>query len=255
MRRASWILGVLSLGACAAPPQAPDEVEADEEHAEPITVEDDKSRCDYKGRDDRAVQETSGPGAKHLNVRRVYRVVGLGAEQRRVIVCREIDTNLDGVKDLVRRYDDKGTPIEEQADANYDGRIDTWVTYTFGKVAKVELDNRGDGRPDETRLYVDGRLNRLQRDTNGDGKPDVWEIYSEHKLERVGVDLDYDGRVDRWDRDAIAQREAEEKKRREEEEQKKQSAGGAGGGGGGSTTESDEGPEGGPRKGTASPGG
>lgn len=227
-----WLL------ACSAPPQVPEEGVVDEkEDAAPVRVDDDKSRCDYKGRDDRAVQEASGPGAKHLNVRRVYRVVGIGAEQRRIIACREIDTNLDGVKDLVRRYDDKGTPTEEQADANYDGRIDTWVTFTFGKVAKVELDNRGDGRPDETRLYVDGRLNRLQRDTNGDGKPDVWEIYSEEKLERMGVDLDHDGRVDRWDRDAIAQREAEERKRQEEAQQKQN----GGGGGSSGSPKNDEG--------------
>ena len=46
-----------------------------------------------------------------------------------VIICREIDTNLDGVKDIVRTYNEKGESLHEQADTNYDGRIDTWITF------------------------------------------------------------------------------------------------------------------------------
>lgn len=179
------------------------------ETADPSEVEqslptDDRSRCDYKGRVDRTVMESRAPGAAHHNVRRVFRVVGLGEEQRKIIVCREMDTNLDGIKDVVRRYDDEGTPKSEEADANYDGNMDTWITFALGKVASLELDTSGDGKPDESRLYVRGDLSRVQRDTNADGRPDVWEIYSGEKLERLGVDLDHDGRVDRWDRDAAA---------------------------------------------------
>ncbi|MGC4092050.1 MAG: hypothetical protein QM756_30050 [Polyangiaceae bacterium] len=168
---------------------------------------DDRSRCDYKGRADREVSEAAGPGAKFPNIRRVFGIVGQGEERRRVLLCREVDTNLDGAKDIVRTFNDKGEPLSELSDSNYDGKIDTWISFTRGRVAKMQLDTAGRGSADETRFYVGGKLSRAQRDTNQDGKPDVWEVYEEGKLQRIGVDLDFDGHVDRWDRDEIALRE------------------------------------------------
>lgn len=176
---------------------------------------DDRSRCDFKGRADREVIETTGPGAIQPNIRRVFAIVGEGEDVRKVLLCREVDTNLDGMKDVVRTYNDKGEALHEQADSNYNGKIDTWISFARGRIAKVELDANGDGRPDETRYYVDGKLSRAQRDRNNDGKADVWEIYDGGRLQRMGMDLDYDGHVDRWDRDEQAMRAAE----REEEEQ------------------------------------
>jgi hypothetical protein len=178
---------------------------------------DDQSRCDFKGRADREAVESSGPGATVPNVRRVFGVLGEGDDRRRVLFCREVDTNLDGVKDVVRTYNDKGDAVDEQADVNYDGRVDTWIRFAGGRIVKEELDNNGDGKPDETRYYVKGKLSRAQRDTNFDGKPDVWEVYADGVLERMGTDLDFDGHVDRWDRDEVAHRLADQKEREEEE--------------------------------------
>jgi hypothetical protein len=177
----------------------------------------DQSRCDYKGRPDRESIESNGPGAATPNIRRVFGIIGEGDDRRRVLFCREIDTNLDGAKDVVRTYNDKGDPVEEEADSNYDGRVDTWIQFAGGRISKVEIDRNHDGRPDETRFYVKGVISRVQRDTNNDGKPDVWEVYSDGQLERIGVDLDFDGHVDRWDRDEVAHRAAEEKEREDEE--------------------------------------
>jgi hypothetical protein len=180
--------------------------------------EDDKSRCKYKGRADREVKETASLGSNFPNIRRVYALVGEGEEIKQVLLCREVDTNLDGVKDVVRTYNDKGEPITELADTDYNGAIDTWVTFSHGRVSKIRRDTNGDRKPDETELYVRGRLSRIQRDTNHDGKTDVWEIYNEQgRLERIGVDLDGDGHVDRWDRDEIFARQRAEKEREEEE--------------------------------------
>ena len=187
---------------------------------------DDKSRCDFKGRADREVNETAGPGAIQPNIRRVFGVVGEGDQRRKVLLCREVDTNLDGSKDVVRTYTDKGDALNELADANYDGQIDTWITFARGRIAKVQVDRTNDGRPDETRFYVGGKLARAQRDTNNDGKPDIWEIYEDGKLQRMGVDLDHDSHVDRWDRDESLVRATAEKERaeleREEAERKRQ---------------------------------
>lgn len=189
---------------------------------------DDQSRCDFRGRADRDARETSSTGSIVPNVRRVYGFVGTGDARQKVLLCREVDTNLDGAKDLVRVYDDKGEKLNEQADANYDGRIDTWITFATGRVNKIELDRNADGKVDETRYYAGGRVTRIQRDTNADGKADVFEVYEGGRLERMGTDADHDGRVDRWDRDEVrahddAMREArelEEKKKQEEAQQK-----------------------------------
>jgi hypothetical protein len=178
---------------------------------------DDQSRCAFASRADREVSESKGPSAQFPSVRRVYGIVGEGDDRRRILLCREADTNLDGVKDVVRTYNDRGEALNELADADYDGNIDTWITFSRGRMAKIQIDNARRGAPDETRLYVAGKLSRAQRDTNHDGKPDVWEIYADGQLQRLGVDLDYDGHVDRWDRDEILMREINERERRQAE--------------------------------------
>jgi hypothetical protein len=188
-------------------------------------AQDDRSRCDFKGRTDREVAETVGPGAVQPNIRRVFAVVGEGEDRRKVLLCREVDTNLDGVKDVVRTYNDKGEVLNELADANYDGKIDTWAQFSRGRIAKVQVDSNRDTTPDETWFYVRGKLNRVQRDTNHDGKPDVWEIYDDGRLQRMGIDLDHDGHVDRWDRDEVFMRAAAAKEREEEEREEAADAG------------------------------
>ncbi len=210
-----WV--VLALGGCgwgssgeAASPQ--DAVARDESGRE---FGADQSRCEHEGRADREAHETAGPGAVQPNIRRVYAVASEGEEQRRVLICREVDTNFDGIKDVVRIYEDTGEPAMEAADTDFDGRMDLWMTFQDGRPGKAEEDTNGDGRPDEVRFYLSGRLRRAQRDTNFDGKADVWEIYDDGRLQRVGEDLDHDGLVDRWSRDEILAREAEAKENHE----------------------------------------
>jgi hypothetical protein len=212
----------LALAGCGGGMQVQGEGDMAPEIAKARAQGDDRSQCDFRGRDDREVTESSGPGAFQPNVRRVYRILGEGDARRKVLVCREVDTNLDGVKDLVRRYDDKGEVKEELADSIYDGKIDSWIQYAGGRISKVETDENSDGKADETRYYVRGKLSRAQRDSNHDGKPDIWEIYASGRLERMGFDVDFDGRVDRWDRDEVARRDAELKERAEEEKARKE---------------------------------
>jgi hypothetical protein len=185
---------------------------------------DDASRCEFRGRVDREAKESAGLGTIRPNIRRVYALVGEGDDRRRVLLCREVDSNLDGKKDVMRTFNDKGESLRELADSDYDGKIDTWITFARGRMAKVELDTNHDGNPDEFRYYVQGKLARLQRDTNRDGKPDVWEIYEDGALKRMGFDLDFDGHVDRWDRDEVAERVALEREVQEEEKRKREQA-------------------------------
>lgn len=171
---------------------------------------DDKSMCDWKSKPELQVSEANGPGALKPNVRRVYKVVGEGESRHKTLVCREIDTNLDGIKDVVRTFNAKGEAVHEEADRDYDGKIDLWISFVDGRIAQEDIDTNGDGKADVWKFYVNGQLQRIRRDRNFDGKPDVWEIYTRGKLERMGVDDTYDGHVDRWDRDEVMKYEAEE---------------------------------------------
>ncbi|HEY4119263.1 MAG TPA: hypothetical protein VGM56_15460 [Byssovorax sp.] len=177
----------------------------------------DQSRCEWKGRPDREASEVAGPGSVQPNVRRVYQLVGTGEDRHKVLICREIDTNFDGVKDVFRTYNEKGEALHEEADANYDGKIDTWITFSKGRLAEVRVDHNGDGNPDEWKYYSGGKLTRVKRDTNFDGKPDHWEIYRDDKLERMGVDIDGDEHVDRWDHDTELKRKFDEDERKKDE--------------------------------------
>jgi hypothetical protein len=187
---------------------------------------DDQTKCEWRGRQDRDVVETAGPGSVMPNVRRVFAVVGQGQDRQRILVCREIDTNLDGSKDVVRKYSDKGDALFEEADTNHDGRIDTWLSFSKGRIIEEKTDRNYDGNPDEWKYFSSGRITRAKRDTNHDGKPDVWEMYSAAtgSLERMGVDVDGDERVDRWDYDTDVRRAREDKERAEEEEAARKAA-------------------------------
>ena len=173
-------LGACSIAGCGGKTPAAKAVEASDNGRSHGFSKDDKARCEWEGRADREVSEATAAGAFQPNIRRVYQVFGQGSDRRKVLICREVDTNLDGVKDVLRTFNDHGESAREEADTDYNGTVDSWTTYGNGHIVKQELD------------------------TNGDGKPDVWEIYVRGALERVGVDIDFDGRVDRWDRDESA---------------------------------------------------
>lgn len=170
-------------------------------------TKNDESRCEFQGRLDREVAEAVGNGAQHASIRRVFAFALDGERSRGVLLCREVDTNHDGIKDVVRFYDDEGRKTRERADSDHNGKPDTWIRFAKGYVVRVELDLTGNGAIDETRFYLKGKLSRIQLDTNGDGKPDVWEMYSKGHLDRIGQDLNFDGRVNRWSRDEQADSE------------------------------------------------
>jgi hypothetical protein len=169
---------------------------------------DDRSLCDgfvhWRSNPQLEVSETVGPGSIRPNIRRVYKVVGERDDRHQVLMCREIDTNLDGLKDVVRTFNDKGEPLHEEADTNYDGQIDDWVNFAEGRIAEEDVDTTlSAGRPNVWKFYLDGQLSRIRRNTHcPSGKADVWEIYYHNKLARVGNDTSCDGHIDRWDRDA-----------------------------------------------------
>ncbi len=201
---------------------------------------DDHSMCDWRNKPELEVSETSGPGAIKPNIRRVYKTFGEGDQRHKTLACREVDTNLDGIKDVVRTFNEKGEALHEEADRNYDGKIDVWINFVDGRMTEEDVDTNGDGRPDVWKFYVDGQMQRIRRDRNFDGKPDVWEIYTKGKLERVGTDETFDGHVDRWDRDEQMKFEADEAERKAREKMVEQQGGAAFGDGGATINQFDK---------------
>ena len=224
------VLGSLGLGlflACGGASQPPPVAAASapggtkNQAAWPV---DDKSMCDWRNKPELEVSETAGPGSVKPNIRRVFKIVGEGDDRHKALVCREIETNLDGIKDVVRTFNAKGEAVREEADTNYDGKIDVWLQFSNGRVIEEDSDPVGDGKPHVWKAYANGQLSRIKRDTKGTGKADVWEIYTKGRLERMGVDQSGDGRVDLWERDGIYQKQLEA----EDDAQRAAAAGDAG---------------------------
>jgi hypothetical protein len=167
--------------------------------------EADTTRCVSDGAG-YEVSEYDTSGDNTPDVRKLFKVMGEGTLARLVLVCREADLNGDGRKDIVRLYTDEGSPRREEADRNFDGRIDEITHFASGRIALQELDTTGDGMIDTRIFYEEGQPVRAERDmasrsTADQWRPDRWEYYAEGRTVRIGADLDGDGKVDRWDRD------------------------------------------------------
>jgi hypothetical protein len=181
--------------------------------------EDDQGRCDT---DDprHEVSEYDTSGDDYPDVRRVFRRVGEPPTVRLMLTCREADLNADGIKDVVRYYNDEGRPLREEADRDFDGTMDAITFFQDGRIVREEQDSDGNGRVDTKIFYENGEMVRTERDLAGrstasEWRPDRWEYFEDGQMVRMGTDLDGDGTVDRWDRDAEWN---EQRRAREEEE-------------------------------------
>lgn len=180
--------------------------------AKPAPASSDKFttalRCDatQPGRE-LSYHDLSGKGRPDMVEVLAYQKSAGGIAEGKV-VCMEVDTNHDGALDLIRVFNDQGLIESEEADRNFDGKSDVWVSYDKGFVTKQAFDSKFSGKADEFHYYTNGKLKRIERDRNGDGKIDVWEFYVNDRLERMGIDLNLDGKVDVWYRDEVARAQA-----------------------------------------------
>ena len=218
MKRLGSLLALAVVLSCGGTPAPKESKNAPGGSKDPSNwPKDDRTMCDWRNKPELEVNETAGPGALKPNVRRVYKTFGEGDTRHKSLVCREIDTNLDGIKDVVRTFNAKGEAQHEEADSDYDGKIDVWLSFVDGRLAEEDNDTNKDGKPDVWKFYQNGEMTRIKRDRNFDGKPDVWEIYTKGHLERMGLDESFDGHVDRWDRDDILRAEQDEAERKARE--------------------------------------
>jgi hypothetical protein len=152
------------------------------------------------------VTEYDTSGDNTPDVRKLFRTMGEGSLARLVLVCREADLNGDGRKDIVRLYSEEGRPTREEADRDFDGRIDEVTHFTNGRVSLQEIDTSGNGVIDTKIFYENGQPERAERDmanrsSASEWRPDRWEYYDDGRTVRIGTDINGDGKVDRWDRD------------------------------------------------------
>jgi len=170
--------------------------------------------CDPKD-NHHEVSEYDTSGDDKPDVRKVFLRVGEGALARLVLICRESDLNADGRKDVVRYYTDEGRPLREEADRNFDGKMDELTFFQEGQILRQEFDTEGDGKVDTKVFFDAGKPLRAERDLKARStaerwQPDRWEYYEDGRVVRMGTDLDGDGKVDRWDRDsALLRRESD----------------------------------------------
>lgn len=167
-----------------------------------------ENHCKMKG-PKYEVSEFDTSGDEIPDVRKVFLRLGEPPAMRLVLVCREVDLNADGRKDVVRNYTEEGRPLREEADRDFDGRMDAITYFEGGEIIRQELDADNDGRVDTKIFYEDGRPIRAERDVvnnagSAEWQPDRWEYYEGGRLLRIGMDVDGDGTVDRWDRDVRA---------------------------------------------------
>lgn len=133
------------------------------------------------------------------NILNYWRDIG---NDRRRLVRKKTDLNLNGTFDIVSHFDESGALVLEEMDTDFDGRIDWIDHYKDGQRTMSEVDTSFDGRTD-TFVYFepDGSgtnvLTRKERDTNGDGQIDTWERFGpDGVVVRMGRDTTGDGKMD-----------------------------------------------------------
>jgi len=188
---------------------------AHDAHARSRSIgQEDGGRCEAST-PDREESEYDTSGDDVPDVRKVFLRVGQPPVVRLVLICREADLNGDGIKDVVRYYNDEGRPQREESDRNFDGQMDEITTFEEGAIMEQAFDMNHDGRVDTKIFFEEGRPFRAERDLAGRStgtswRPDRWEYFEGGRMVRMGTDLDGDGSVDRWDRNQELRRQLQE---------------------------------------------
>jgi hypothetical protein len=120
-----------------------------------------------------------------------------GNSEPMIIIKRSLDADRDGNPEQIR-YIDKGTGemIRKEADADYNGALDTWHTYAGTSLDERTLDTNDDGRVDTWERYQGGRMVERIIDRNGDGRQDAFYTFSKGSLVEERHDRNDDGESD-----------------------------------------------------------
>lgn len=136
--------------------------------------------------------------------------------------CVQYDMNYDGKIDVSRSFDKDGrSPLREEHDFDFDGKLDQITYYKNGQLVHKELDTNFDntidvwvwcsgkavtkanrarhhyGRVDTWEFYQAGQLRGIAYDDNNDSRPEKWEVYRNGQVVTVKEDTNDDGKPDR----------------------------------------------------------
>ncbi len=180
---------VFALGCPAPPPDRP--VDAGE--LEPET-----------GPDGSLIRRWDLDGDGKANIWRVFQ----GETQIRT----DLDLNGDGKADTRRHLDERGEVKKEEADLDFDSKVDIVASFEGGKKVQELAFLHHRATADVVRLFVDGKLAEKRRDMDGDGVYDVFEYFDSGRLVRLGRDTTGDGQPDEFDERPEAEAVPDEEK-------------------------------------------
>lgn len=111
----------------------------------------------------------------------------------------DLDLNGDGKPDTRRTLDAAGEVAKEEADLDFDGKIDITANFEAGRKVQESAFLSHRATPDVLRLFIDGKLAEKRRDLDGNGVFEVFEFYEGGRLVRLGRDTTGDGQPDEFD--------------------------------------------------------
>lgn len=119
------------------------------------------------------------------------------AKPLRVVRLR-LDVDGDGSPEEIRYLDPTtGTLLRAEQDTDYDGKVDTWITFEGGEAVVRVRDTSGDGKYDTWERYAGGRLDARSVDRDADGVRDLFYKYEGGTLVKKSHDGNNDGTVDK----------------------------------------------------------
>lgn len=116
-------------------------------------------------------------------------------EQYRGGLPREIrlDRNFDGKVDEVKELDNHGRVVSAREDNDFDGRMETTISYHNGEPALMRVDSDGDNRVDTEIHFRDGLPHQIVwYDPEGRPHKRAW-LKDGYRLQRAEIDHNSDG--------------------------------------------------------------
>jgi antitoxin component YwqK of YwqJK toxin-antitoxin module len=147
----------------------------------------------YTGRIDRIRTYHAG-----LPVKVIYDADGDGLKENITLfkdgkVCRQTeDRNQDGKPDVTIYFNAKEEKERVESDTDLNERIDTWEYYKYGRLARVERDEKGIGKISLKIFYRNEKKYRLIRDKDSDGRFEITQWFDRSPWSIV-MEVDADG--------------------------------------------------------------
>jgi hypothetical protein len=116
------------------------------------------------------------------------------------VLRQTLDVDNDGTPEELRYVDiSSGQLLRAELDRDFDGALDTWISYENGAPAVTVRDSNGDAQTDTWERYVGDKLEAKTLDRDHDGVKDTFYRYQDGELATLLRDANNDGTIDRVD--------------------------------------------------------